>query len=95
MNSLNSDRCIDAIIRDALRSVAEAHPPNGVWQRIVIELDQTAAHQRNRFSWLKIFEGFSISHLTQRYCVGPYGRCLPLPFTQIMTIQFRGQHIAT
>lgn len=83
------------MIRQALQPIAEAHPPNGIWERIVTELNQTESHKRGRFSWLKVFEGFSISPLTQRYCVGPYGRCLPSPLTQIITIQFRGQHIAS
>jgi hypothetical protein len=94
MNSHRSNDLIDTIIRDALQPITDARPPEGVWRRIVEELDQTRSHRR-RFPWFKVFEGFSISPLTQRCCVGPYGRCLPVPLTQFVAIQFRGQHIAS
>ena len=96
MSSRKSDPLIDTMIRQALRPIAEASPPKGAWRRIVMEIETgTQPRHRGFASWFKALEGFSISPLTQRHCVGPYGRCLPTPFTEAVVIQFRGQRLAS
>jgi hypothetical protein len=95
MNSHKSDHLIDDIIRQAVKPIAEAEAPPGVWQRIVIEIEHPEPHRRGLLSWFKALEAFSITPQTQRYCVGPYGRCLPYPFPGVIAVQFRGQHIAS
>ena len=95
MSSRKPDTLIDAMIRQALQPIAEAHAPPGVWQRIVTELETADLDRRGPLAWFKLLEGFSIGPLTQRYCVGPFGRCLPSPVIEVIGFRFRGQHIAS
>ena len=98
MNSRRSNPFIDGIdnvIRQALQPIGEAEAPGGVWQRIVMELDNPQPRRRGLLCWLRALETFSMAPLTRRYCIGPYGRCLAYPFPEIIAVQFRGQHIAS
>ena len=95
MNSLKSDPHMDPMIRQALEPVAEAHPPEDVWRRIVAELEHSEPSHRGLRAFFKLLEGFSINPLTEQYCVGPFGRCLSTPITDAIGIRFTGQHIAS
>ena len=86
MSSREFDDALGDLFQQALRPVATARPPVGVWRRILNAVRPVPLSHWARF--LMRVRGFggpyppSFSHQPHR--VTPYGRCQPSPFNGVM-----------
>lgn len=90
MNSHKTPDELDELFRQALHPLGDAHPPKGLWRRVLRQVRVTRPFWGHLlFSWMRGLSAqlYLPPSTNQPRCVGPGRKCTPSPFLGVMVTQ--------